>query len=344
MVVCWGLALVASGGLAEGADRGAFAIETLVADLDAPWGVAIHPRTGDVYVSEATAGRVRRIDPDRPQLAGSVITGFDPIDPADDFPFGASLELAFLNHRTLLVADASCRGTWVALSAYDIPDAGLPIAADQVSQRPAFPHADAGEDVAATQRRWCRLTVVNDRVFLASAGRHVTGRIDRIIWRQGKPDTVPLWRTGARSETIGPTAIGINGRGYLVTTCLGNAAAGREGLLRFHTPANGRAVLDLPVDLSAIVDLAYHMREGVERLYVLNLAWNDAAAGGLYRIDAGRPGGERSAVRAVQILRVTRPTAMAFAADGRLFITTAGGPDASGAVRQGKLLVVTGDL
>jgi len=287
---------------------------------------------------------VRRINPDHPQRAGNVITGFDRVDPTESFPFGAALELSFLNHRTLLVAGASRQGKWVALSAYDIPDAGLPVAADKASTWPALEHADAEEDVAATRRRWCRLTVVNDRVFLASAASHVAGRIDRVIWRQGKPGAVQSWRTGARLETIGPTAVGINNRGYLVTTWLRNAADGREGFLRFHAPADGRGVLDLPVDLPSMVDLAYHQREGVDRLYVLDLGRNRAAGGGLYRIDASRLSGEGPAVRAVQIVRLTRPTAMAFAADGRLFITTAGGPDASGAARQGKLLVVRGDL
>ncbi|MFV1969336.1 MAG: hypothetical protein ACC628_28275, partial [Pirellulaceae bacterium] len=49
-VACCGLGWAAVGLFAHGADPGQFSMKTVGAGLDAPWGGAVNPRTGHVYV------------------------------------------------------------------------------------------------------------------------------------------------------------------------------------------------------------------------------------------------------------------------------------------------------
>ena len=69
--------------------------------LDNPFGLAVHPDTGNVYVSESSAGRVVRVIDGKVE---EVITGF----PRDSYSLGSTFDvgplgLAFFDKQTLLV-------------------------------------------------------------------------------------------------------------------------------------------------------------------------------------------------------------------------------------------------
>jgi DNA-binding beta-propeller fold protein YncE len=76
----------------------------------------------------------------------------------------------------------------------------------------------------------------------------------------------------------------------------------------------------MPTDLRRIVALAYSPKSG--NLYVANSPTTDDGHSGIYRIDQmTKP--DVSTCTAVRIADVKSPTALAFAPDGALYVTTA---------------------
>jgi len=100
-------------------------------------------------------------------------------------------------------------------------------------------------------------------------------------------------------------------------------------------------LLSVPTGLHDIIGLAYSPRSGF--LYALDLAWSDGKEAGLYRIDSARQDGQPSA-KAVKIAALERPTALAFAADGTLYVTLLGAAQDGAKEKSGQLVKITGDL
>jgi hypothetical protein len=119
---------------------------------------------------------------------------------------------------------------------------------------------------------------------------------------------------------------------------VGQAAApdaAADGRLMFINPIDGAVELELRIELQHIVALAYSPLSG--RLYGADFG-AAAGRGGVYRIDdASAPG--KPACRVVKIADLTRPTALAFAPDGALYVTTFGTAESDGSLQ-----VLTGDL
>ena len=86
----------------------------------------------------------------------------------------------------------------------------------------------------------------------------------------------------------------------------------------FYNPKNGKLLLTLPTGLMDIVGLDYSPQTGL--LYAVDLAVADEKQAGLYRLDAAQQEGHMG-VKAVKIARLDKPTALAFAPDGTLYIT-----------------------
>ena len=91
----------------------------------------------------------------------------------------------------------------------------------------------------------------------------------------------------------------------------------------------------MPLELGAVVGLAYSSITG--RLYAADFGRGEAP-GGIYRIDDDSQPGQ-PACRVVKIADIPRPTALAFAPDGTLYVTTFGDADNSGT-----LTALTGNL
>ena len=103
-----------------------------------------------------------------------------------------------------------------------------------------------------------------------------------------------------------------------------------DGRLLFYNPIDGEVELAMPTDLRQLTGLTYNPTSG-------NLFAADFA-GGVYRIEDASEAG-RPACRAVKIADVNRPTALAFAPDGSLYVVTFGDRDDNGT-----LTVLSGDL
>lgn len=124
--------------------------------------------------------------------------------------------------------------------------------------------------------------------------------------------------------------------GHLVILETGGWSATADSRLKFFDPTAESEALRLDLDLPLIDAVALAYSPTTKQLYVLDLNLNDPANGGLYRIDSAGSG----AVRAEKLLMLARPSALAFAPNGELWITTLGETPE----REGKLIRVTNSL
>jgi DNA-binding beta-propeller fold protein YncE len=98
--------------------------------------------------------------------------------------------------------------------------------------------------------------------------------------------------------------------------------------------------LSVTTGLFDITDLAYS--PVTEFLYAVDFASMAEDRGGIYRIDAAIVDG-RQACQVLPVATVFRPTALAFAPDGAMYVTALGDTDAAQENR-GILLKITGEL
>ncbi len=87
---------------------------------------------------------------------------------------------------------------------------------------------------------------------------------------------------------------------------------------------------------SAYVSYTYTKSDA---LYALDYGWMDVTKGGLYRLDVAQAG-DKLTVKPTLAAKLNKPTAMAFATDGTLYVTTIG--TAKAEERPGSLVKVTG--
>jgi glucose/arabinose dehydrogenase len=187
------------------------------------------------------------------------------------------------------------------------------------------------------------------------ANDHVPDQL-LVAAREGS-DPATVWKLPIRAGTLDQSAqflppsaespaaaIAISHQGYVVVTSASGDQGSAPTELRFHTPLDGQQVMALPLGLENVRALAYSPRSG--NLYAASYG---AEAGefnpeesGIFRIeDASQPG--KPAARAVRVANVVRPTDLAFAADGTLYVSTTGELQPS-AGKQGAIIHLSGDL
>ncbi len=135
-------------------------------------------------------------------------------------------------------------------------------------------------------------------------------------------------------------ALALSKRNELVVAGAGKFDKTPDSTLSFYDPSNAKLLLNMPTGLLDIVGLAYSPKTGL--LYAVDLAWADDKQGGLFRLDATQTDG-MIGVKAVKITSLDRPTSLAFAPDGTLYITTLGAAKTA-AEKSGQLLKITGNL
>lgn len=101
-------------------------------------------------------------------------------------------------------------------------------------------------------------------------------------------------------------------------------------------------ILNLETGLYDISGLAYSPKTGL--LYATDFAWMSIGDGGLFRLDSEMKTAG-AGVKTVKIASLDKPTALAFAPDGTLYITVVGPKkDDENAPKEGKLLKIPAGL
>jgi len=134
-------------------------------------------------------------------------------------------------------------------------------------------------------------------------------------------------------EVDAPVGIAINKQGDIVIGQMGEMNKPQDSLLSFYSAKTKKLLSNFETKLYDISGVAYSPSG---KLYVTDFAWMKPEEGGLFRID--QSGND---VKTVKIASLDKPTSLAFASDGTLYITVIGPKgENENASTQGKLLKI----
>jgi DNA-binding beta-propeller fold protein YncE len=307
--------------------------ETVVGKLTNPCGVAIQPGTGHVFVADSGAKRVIRVVDGK---AEDVIIDF-PLDVYGKGPMFdiGPLGLAFIDADTLVVGGGGNIDDKELLRVYAVPKAGS--AAIKASDMKANFGLDANEDLKA-EGNYYGVAVGQGGIYVTCNGDDTKGWVAKA---DVKKNVVSNFRrfiaTKEATEVDAPVAITMSPRGEVVVGQMGEITVPEDGLLTFYNAKNGKMLLNLETGLSDITGLAYSPKNGL--LYATDFAWPGNDQAGLFRLD--KDGKEKKVtINAKKITQLDKPTALAFAEDGTLYVTVIETVDGK---NEGKLLKIAVD-
>lgn len=317
-------------------------VDVVCNNFDNPCGIAVHPKNGHLFVSAHKS--VFRV-----VLDGSAAHKSIEIDGFESEEFGgetriaiSALGLAFLNDCILAVGGGGQADGSELVYFYQVSDEpkgdGEPIKASATlfTAGPIKPgvHSQKGEG------NFFALVVKDDELFVTCNGADSNGLVAKIKFADGSlgPMT-PFIRTKEQTGVDAPTGAAFRSDGKLVVSQLGKTNVPGDSVLAVYDPATGTLEKSLSTGLNDLLAIAYSPTTG--KLYGLDFSWLAPEKGGLFLLEPGE-----SSVRVVKIADLDRPTAMAFADDGSLYITVLGGSPSNGtpdpAAFPGKLLAIGG--
>jgi len=335
--ICFGL--VASWSLAAVAQEAK--VETVVGGLSNPCGVAVQPETGHVFLSDSALGRVVRVVDGKLE---DVITGF-PKDVFGKGPFYdiGPLGLVFLDKNTLVVGDGGFKDGEECIRVYTVPEAGKPaLNFDKDAKAKSGPLTPA-EGVLGEGNLY-GLAATKSAIYVTCNGDDTKGWVAKADLTGSKLGKLERYiATKEAVEVDAPVAITISERGEIVVGQFGENNKPHDSLLTFYSAKTGMKIMNLETGLYDITALAYSPKSKL--LYATDFAWMAESEGGLFRLDAADRRSAATAVKAVKIAPLDKPTAMAFAPDGTLYITVIGPKKADeNAPKDGKLLKIAPGL
>lgn len=299
--------------------------------LNNPCGVAIQPETGVVFVADSGNYQVVKVIDGK---AEAVITDF----PKDVYGKGPKvnigpLGLAFLDKNTLVVGGGGQPDGDELLRVYTLPEDGKAIKADQTTDA----YNLAATDEIKGEGNFYALAVTAKGIYVTCNGDDTKGWVSKATLDDGKVTGYERFlATKEATEVDAPVGITVSPEGYLVVGQMGEINVPGDSLITFYDEANGEMLMNLETGLHDICAIAYSSRNPPQ-MYVLDYAWADASQGGLFQILEDEE--SDSGMRAKKIMSLDKPTAMAFNADGDLYITIVG--EAADANSNGKLIKVT---
>ncbi len=316
-------------------------VETVADKLSAPMGLAVRPGLNELYISESGAGQIVRLYSDRPGAPTVVVTGFPTRPFASDAKFNVGpLGLTFLDRQRLVVGTGGASDGRDVVCIFAPPLDEHPLAMKDAKQTlgplvaPDGGHHQLGSFFGVVATPYA--------LFVSTRGDD-GGWIARSIAPEGMnlAGLQPAISTKALSGVGGPTALVVSKRGELIAAEIGDPNKPKDTRLGFYDPKprQGRLLLSVPTGLPDIAGLAY---SSTGMLYAIVPGWRDGKDAGLYRIDAELVDGKMSA-KSVKIVDLERPTALAFTADGTLFVTVLGSAAANGD-KSGSLVKIVGSL
>jgi DNA-binding beta-propeller fold protein YncE len=311
-------------------------VEEVVGGLSNPCGLAVQPGSGAVFLSDSAAGRICRVDGGK---LVDVVTGF-PQDVYGKGPFYniGPLGLAFnADGKSLYVGDGSFKDGEEYVRVFATPDAGKPALNFDKDATKIGPLAPA-EGVLG-EGNFYAIAATPTALYITSNGDDTKGWIAKVAIEGTKYGKLERYLpTKEMVEVDAPVGITTNKQGDLVVGQCGEVNKPKDSLLSFYSPKTGKLLMNQETGLYDITGLAYSPKTGL--LYATDFAWMAEAEGGLYRLDAAATG-----VKATKITSLDKPTALAFAPDGTLYITVVGPKKADeNAPKDGKLLKIAPGL
>ncbi|MEC9093510.1 MAG: hypothetical protein VX438_12430 [Planctomycetota bacterium] len=296
-------------------------VETVVGGLNNPCGVAIHPKTGTLFVSDSGAGVVCRIDNGK---AVPVITDF----PIGEYGKGPKysigpLGLTFLSEDLLLVGGGGLADGEELLRLYKLPPAGKSIkASEMVSNKRLAPTDDLkGEG------NFYALAISGDTVYVSSNGDDTKGWLGKATIKDGKiSDFKRGIATKEAVEVDAPVGLTVDPKhGHIVVGQMGEITIPGDGLLSFYSAKDGKLLVNFETGLSDITSVAYDKES--YQMYALDFSWHDTKQGGLFHLTKTPVKDGKSGCKCEKLIGLDKPTAMVIDKSGTAFITVIGTAD-----------------
>ncbi|MEX2122060.1 MAG: hypothetical protein WD847_20945 [Pirellulales bacterium] len=316
------------------------AIEPVLTNLSNPCGIAIHPATGDLFVSDSASLQVVRVAA-KTHKCSPVITGF----PKDVYGKGpmydiGPLGLAFVDDETLVVGGGGHVDGQELLQIYTVPKPGTSIKAEQAKYTlgPITP----GDDSLMGEGNFYGLAVDEHGIYISSNGDDTKGWVLKVELSSGVPGPLkPFIKTKVATGVDGPVGITLNKQGKLVVGQMGEINIPKDSLLTIYDAQSGEMLANAETDLYDIADLAYSPKSG--KLYAIDFAWMDESQGGLFRLDVTGDGSTMK-VKPVKIVSLDKPAAMAFAPSGVLYVCEFGTAEEGSKEKPGRVVAIRGNL
>jgi sugar lactone lactonase YvrE len=320
-------------------------VQLILSGLNNPTGIAVQPETGHLFVADSGAGRVVAFDPaEKDRERGKVraaIIGF----PKDVYGKGpmydiGPLGLVFLDQNTLVVGDGSLKDGEELVRIYDLSEGGTLQYDAGHNLGPIGP----GDASVKGEGNFYALAASRTGIYVTCNGDDTKGWVARIKLEGGQPGELePFIATKVATEEAGkptdaPVGITLNRDGHIVVGQMGEINVEGDSLYTVYDPEDGTLKAHSETGLYDISGLAYGPSG---KLYAVDYAWMDTTKGGLFRLDVDE---ELGTVEAVKIASLDKPTALAFGADGALYVTLIGTAEEGATKPAGQLVRVMGDF
>jgi DNA-binding beta-propeller fold protein YncE len=314
-------------------------IKLAVNHLDNPSGVAVHPGTGNVFITSRQG--VFRYVPTTRKIYLEV-EGF----PTDEYGKGPKYNIGPLGCTVwgtdrLIVADGSQKDGEEIIRIYKIAD-DLP-AKPRKAEETEFvlgPIKGNTEGNYKGEGNYYASVVWNDTIYTTANGDDTKGWIVASKIVDGKPgELTGAIATKEATQVDAPVAITVTPDGSsLVVGQMGEVNVPGDSLLTFYDK-EGKLTKNLKTTLNDITGLAYSPKTG--KLYATDFAWAEEIKGngGLFELVI-----EGDEVKPKKIFSLDRPTALAFDKEGLLFITVFGTGKDTGDKPNGGLMKVDAGL
>ncbi len=315
-------------------------IENIIGALDNPVAIALQPGTNQLFVSESGAGQIVRITPGAKAAAVPAVTGF----PVSSYAAMSNLRLgplglAFLDRLTVVCGAGGEKLDDNVLRIIKVPSGDKPTTVADARQ--VLGPIKPDKDHKAGEGWYWGVAALPQGIYAASRANEETGWVCRaFVIGEHAADIRPLVDCKPLTHVGAPMALATSPRGELLVGEAGQLDTARDSHLLFLNPKDGKLLLSLPANLYDLVGLGYSPQTGL--LYGIDLSLAQSGEGGLFRLDAAFQDGH-NAIKAVKIAALDRPTAMAFAPDGTLYITILG-PAKSGDDKTGQVVKIAPGL
>ncbi|HUG91716.1 MAG TPA: hypothetical protein VML55_12830 [Planctomycetaceae bacterium] len=329
---------------APAADEPAVTARERVYNLDNPCGVAVHPKTGHVFVTSTVAiYRYLPEETDRSKKINIEVV----IDPANVDEYGKGpiykigpLGLGFLEDGRLIVGGGGHKDGEELVRMYKIGDAAPEKPLEEAAAEQTIGPIPMSDESTTGEGNFYAVAVGKDAVYFSSNGDDTKGWVLKSELKDGKLGDLTLWlATKPLVEVDAPIPITFSPDGSeLVVGQGGEVNIPEDSLLTKYDPASGELKFNAPAGgLYDLTGLAYSPKSG--KLYATDFAWAEPEKGGLFQLEI-----EGDKVTATKVLSLDKPTAMAFDKDGRLWVTVFGTAEEGSDKSPGKLLLIEGDL
>ncbi len=290
--------------------------ELLVENLETPAGLAIAPQSGDVMV--ATRFGVYRYVPQTHAVFMEVVGYDEPDTIGEDGEWEIGpLSLDFYGDSELVVGGGSAPEGEEIVQTFEIglePRGDAPQIQDTDAKQTAGP-VDASTAGGEGAGNFTGVLVGTKGVYVSTSGTTPKGWILKVPVDKGEFEPIePFIATADAAKVGGPGPMAFDAEGNIVVGLWGGAMPGDDAIAVFSDAGDLRAVYQS--EIGEFGGMAYSPK--TKALYVTDMGLS-TDRGGLYRVTLAD-----EKVKAEKILALDKPAAIAFSADGKLYLTTLG--------------------